>query len=404
VGVTAVFGVELGLDTHEPSNRAHDTAIRVLVFFTICSFQVYSDVRNGLLFNFGNAYGKLNNDKPLSFQVLCHMEGYIVRIGFCVPMNGIWTSGVDALERTLSSRAEIIRGVDASLAAFSSLDAVVANPLDRSYYESAKALKALFVPFVGVNHLPADLLQSRGVAVYNCHGNAEAVAERALAMTLAFFGRVIEYHNDMHMLKWHGFWVHKGREDFWHSIFRKRCTVLGVGAIGQMTARLFKAFDCHVTGYRRRQGLESPGVFDSVTIDLSSALEGAEIVIVTLPLTDATRRLVGRVQMEAMRGAFLVNVGRGDVVDEEALYNSLKDGTLAGAGIDVWYTYPQNGATTGAPSRFPVHELPNVVLSPHVGGSTAESGEMNIRQTVENVEHWALNGDSVNRVDLSALY
>jgi phosphoglycerate dehydrogenase-like enzyme len=108
--------------------------------------------------------------------------------------------------------------------------------------------------------------------------------------------------------------------------------------------------------------------------------------------------------MEAMRGAFLVNVGRGEVVDEEALYNSLRDGTLAGAGIDVWYTYPQDGATTGAPSRFPVHELPNVVLSPHVGGSTGESGEMNIQQTIGNVERWALNGDSVNRVDLAALY
>jgi phosphoglycerate dehydrogenase-like enzyme len=332
------------------------------------------------------------------------MEGIAVRIGFCVPMNEIWTTEVDALERKLGPDVEIIRGVEASLAAFQGLDGVVANPLDRSYYESAKALKALFVPFVGVNHLPADLLKDRGVAVYNCHGNAEAVAERSLAMVLAFFGRVIEYHNDLRALEWHGFWVHKGREDFWRSIFRKRCTVLGVGAIGQMTARLLKAFDCRVTGYRRREGVEAPGVFDSVTTDLGKALEGAEIVFVTLPLTDATKGLVGRAQMEAMRGAFLVNVGRGEVVDEESLYNSLKDGTLAGAGIDVWYTYPQGGATKGAPSRFPIHELPNVVLSPHVGGSTMESGEMNIRQTVGNVERWALTGDSVNRVDLAALY
>jgi phosphoglycerate dehydrogenase-like enzyme len=332
------------------------------------------------------------------------MEGIAVRIGFCVPMNEIWTAEVDALELILGPAAEIIRGVDASLAAFPGLDGVVANPLDRSYYESAKALKALFVPFVGVNHLPADLLQAHGVAVYNCHGNAEAVAERSLAMVLAFFGRVVEYHNDLRALEWHGFWVHKGREDFWRSIFRKRCTVLGVGAIGQMTARLLKAFDCRVTGYRRRKGVEAPGVFDNVTTDLGKALEGAEIVFVTLPLTDATKGLVGRTQMEAMRGAFLVNVGRGEVVDEEALYKSLKDGTLAGAGIDVWYTYPQGGATKGAPSRFPIHELPNVVLSPHVGGSTMESGEMNIRQTVGNVERWVLTGDSVNRVDLAALY
>ncbi len=327
-----------------------------------------------------------------------------MRIGFCLPMSELWTKLADDFERRAGPGVELVRGVEPSLAAFGTLDAVVANMVDRAYYEAAAALKAVFVPFVGVNHLPADLLVERGVAVFNCHGNAESVAERALALALAGFGRIVEYHNDLRAGKWHGFWVGKGREDFWHSIYRRRCTILGTGAIGETLARLLKAFDCTVTGYRRRSGEAAPGYFDTVTTDLHSALSGAEIVFVALPLTDATRGLVGASELQAMKGAWLVNVGRGEVVDEAALYAALTDGTLAGAGIDVWYTYPQGGSVMGAPSRYPIHTLPNVVLSPHVAGSTWEAVDINARQTIENMERWILTGDAEHRVDLRASY
>ncbi len=327
-----------------------------------------------------------------------------MRIGFCVPMNEVWTAAAAELEHEFGKDVEVIRGLEPSLADFSGLDAVVANVVDRAYYEKTTGLKAVFVPFVGVNHLPADLLIERGVSVFNCHGNAESVAERALALALTGFGRIVEFHNDLKAETWHGFWVGKGREDFWHSIFRKRCTILGVGAIGESLARLLKAFDCHVTGYRRKSGAPAPAHFDAVTTDLHSVVSGAEIVFVALPLTDATRGLVGAAELEAMRGAYLVNVGRGEVVDEAALYAALKDGTLSGAGIDVWYTYPQGGSVKGAPSRFPIHALPNVVLSPHVAGSTWEAVDINVRQTIDNVKRWVRTGDALHRVDLAASY
>ncbi len=327
-----------------------------------------------------------------------------MKIGFCLPMNDVWSTAIRELEREAGSGLEIFRGMEPCLDVFSSLDAVVANVIDRSYYEKAQNLKALFVPFVGINHLPADLLIERGVSVFNCHGNAESVAERALALALAGFGRIVEYHNDLRAGIWHGFWVGRGREDFWHSIFRKRCTILGTGAIGETLARLLKAFDCDVTGYRRKAGAPKPEHFDRIVTDLKTALSGAEIVFVALPLTDATRGLLGKSELEAMRGAFLVNVGRGEVVAEEPLYQALKDGTLLGAGIDVWYSYPQGGATTGAPSRYPIHELPNVVLSPHVAGSTWEAVDLNARQTVQNIVRWVQSGDAAHRVDLRASY
>jgi len=152
--------------------------------------------------------------------------------------------------------------------------------------------------------------------------------------------------------------VGRGAEDEWDTIFRRRCVILGTGAIGSALGLLLKAFHCEVIGFRLHADAPLPAGFDRVEGNLSTALEGAEIVISTLPLTAGTRGLIGEAELETMRGAFLVNVGRGEVIDEEALYMALKDGILGGAGLDVWYNYPKPGQTRGAPSRFPIHELP----------------------------------------------
>ncbi|MBP7263150.1 MAG: hydroxyacid dehydrogenase [Spirochaetia bacterium] len=326
-----------------------------------------------------------------------------MKIGFCLPAGGVWKAEIDRLEASHPG-VTIVRGMDECLAVFPELDAVVANPIDAAHFRTADKLKAVFVPFVGLNHLPADILTERGVSVFNCHGNSGSVAERALALALAGFGRIVEYHNDLREGRWHGFWVGKGAEDFWHSIFGYRCAVLGVGAIGQALARLLKAFDCHVVGYRRKSGQTPPPYFDEVGTDIRAAVDGAKIVFITLPLTDETRGLLGKAELDAMKGAWLINVGRGEVVVEDALYQALTDGTLAGAGLDVWYTYPKAGSTVGAPSRHPIHELPNVILSPHVAGSTHEAVGLNARQTVDNVALWLDSGDARHRVDLAANY
>ncbi len=325
-------------------------------------------------------------------------------IGFCLPLNETWHAAIDGLQKEFGNGLSIMRGVDESLAAFPELDAVVANPVDERYYEGAARLKALFIPFVGVNHVPAEILMRKGIRAYNCHGNAQSVAERALALALAGFGRLIEYHNDLKRGLWHGFWVHKGREDFWHSIFGSRCAILGAGAIGEALAKLLKAFDCSVVGYRRRADAPKPPHFDEITQDLRSALRGARIVFVALPLTDGTKGLIGKDELAAMKGGFLVNVGRGEVVQEEALYEALKGGDLCGAGLDVWYQYPESGAVSGWPSRFPLHELPNVVLSPHVAGSTFEAVDRNIALTVENLALWLRSGEALHEVDLRQRY
>jgi phosphoglycerate dehydrogenase-like enzyme len=323
-----------------------------------------------------------------------------MRIGSFLPLNSVWKTSLRALQERFPEHEFLVE----PQVAVASLDAIIAGRLDRSVFEAATALRALFVPITGLNHLPAELLLERGVQVFNVHGNAPGVAQRALAMTLAFYGRVVEYHNDLRALKWHGFWVGRGSEDEWRSLSGRPCAIFGTGAIGCALARLLKAFDCPVTGYRRNANAPVPPLFDRIETDLAKAVADAELLFIALPMTPSTLGLFTKDLLLSAQGKFLVNVGRGAIVDEEGLYLALKQGVLQGAAIDTWYTYPQGGATTGAPSRFPIHELPNVILSPHVAGSTTDGIQQGVDETIENLTEWLTTGRCRRRVDLREMY
>jgi phosphoglycerate dehydrogenase-like enzyme len=141
--------------------------------------------------------------------------------------------------------------------------------------------------------------------------------------------------------------------------------------------------------------------------DLARALPQAEAVVVALPLTPATHGLLGAAELALLpRGALLVNVGRGPIVDEQALYEALRIGALGTAGLDVWYTYPADDAarTHTFPSAYPFHELDNVVLSPHRGGLTQESAQRGMAQLASMLNAAARGEPMPNRVDVRAGY
>lgn len=273
----------------------------------------------------------------------------------------------------------------------------------KEVYERARSVRAVFVPFVGVDHLPAQVFAERGVRVFNSHGNARFVAERTLALLLCCTGKVLEYHKDLAQGIWHG-WAGKGISDTWDSIVGATVTLLGAGAIARWVAHYLKLFDCKVVCYRRRFTEGLPPGFDAVYSDLSKALEEADIVISTLPLTEETRGLIGKKELALMSGKILVNVGRGEVIEEQALYEALQTGVLKAAGIDTWYSYPTTGEAVQFPSRFPFQELPHVVLSPHVGGFTPKATVENIKVTVANLEAYLEGKPVPNEVDLHRMY
>jgi len=118
---------------------------------------------------------------------------------------------------------------------------------------------------------------------------------------------------------------------------------------------------------------------------LDEILKRADYLAITLPLTEATRGLLGARELGLMKPtAVLVNVARALIVDEDAVYRALRQGTIAGAALDVWYRYPTNGEPA-FPSRHPFHELPNVLATPHVSGWTEGTMEGRARLVAENI-------------------
>lgn len=223
-------------------------------------------------------------------------------------------------------------------------------------------------------------------------------------MILAFYGRVVSYHNDLRKGQWHGFWVGNGLDDTWESIRGKTCSIIGAGRIGSSLAAMLKPFNIRVTGYKRNPVASLPDNFDEIVYDLDEAIEKSEIIVIALPSTELTKDLIDSKRLLRMTGKVIINVGRGNLINQEALYTNLVNGVLKGAALDCWYNYPKKDETSGFPSDFPIYNLHNVVLSPHVAGYTSIASRENLREAFENLKSFLKNGRPVSLVDLKSGY
>jgi phosphoglycerate dehydrogenase-like enzyme len=169
----------------------------------------------------------------------------------------------------------------------------------------------------------------------------------------------------------------------------RTATILGYGRIGQRVGRVCHALDMHVIGIRRHAAEPDPEriLDDYVELhppaDLRELLPRTDVLVVSVPLTQETEGLIGAAELAQLpREAVIVNVGRGRVIDEAALYHALRDRTILAAGLDVWYHYPMRDEDRGhtAPSRYPFHELNNVVMSPHRGGWITAAEESRVTE------------------------
>ena len=134
---------------------------------------------------------------------------------------------------------------------------------------------------------------------------------------------------------------------------------------------------------------------------LDEVLRRADYLAITLSLTEATRGLLGERELRMMKPtAVLINVARAEIVDEEALYRALAQRTIAGAALDVWYRYP-TGAGPALPAHQPFHELPNVLMTPHVSGWTNGMLEARAKVIAENIHRAARGEPPVNLIPSS---
>ncbi|MEH6993198.1 D-2-hydroxyacid dehydrogenase [Neobacillus drentensis] len=245
----------------------------------------------------------------------------------------------------------------------------------------------------GIEYIPLEKFAARGVILTNASGvHAIPISEAIFAMMLTFARKLNDSFRNQLQKKWQ----YTGSLNEIHG---KTAAIIGVGAIGEETARIAKAFGMKVLGVRRSG---QPSSYIDRMYDLyglEEVLRQSDYVINTLPLTKDTYHLIGSQQFNQMRATTVyINIGRGGTTDTNALVEALKNGIIAGAGLDVFEEEP-------LPETSPLWDFENVIITPHNSGSTDQYHERAMSIFLHNL-HDVVKGrpPSLNLVDLENQY
>lgn len=235
-------------------------------------------------------------------------------------------------------------------------------------------LKMLNVAFTGLDHIDLDYCQAHGITVKNASGYAtEGVAELAIGLMLDLYRRITVLDADTRNSGTRNNFL--GRE-----LRGKRVGIVGTGAIGARTALLLQHFGCEVVAWSRtpKKALMDQGI---AYISLDELMRTSDIISLHVPLTAETHHLISREMLTLCKPtAILINTARGNVVDIDALADLLKEGKLAGAGIDVYEKEPPLS------TNHPLVNVPNCILVPHVGYATREAFDDRIDIILNNLK------------------
>ena len=291
-----------------------------------------------------------------------------------------------AVEEALADVASVIHLDDldpgARAEALTSADAVLAwnlgSELDGPGGFSAVASAALIqLLSAGADHIPFDRIPAGVQVASNVGAYAKPMAEHVLAMALALAKRLPQNHAALARGEWNQRTPNR-------SIHGSAVGILGFGGIGRACADLFEALGARIHALNRTGRTDRPIEFIGTPPDLHAILEAADVVVISMPLTRDTRGLIGARELALMKpDAILVNVARGAIVEEDALYEHLRSNPRFSTGIDAWWEEPfGRGSFT---TRRPFLELPNVLGSPHNSALTPGALVEAARHAAENV-------------------
>jgi phosphoglycerate dehydrogenase-like enzyme len=283
---------------------------------------------------------------------------------------------------------------------------LIAGHPTRELLEASSNLTDLIIPWAGVPESTRELLKDfPDIRVHNLHYNAAATAEMAIALFLAAAKQILPFDQQLRRHDWSG----RYEPNPALLVEGKSALILGYGEVGQRVVRACLGMGMEVVALSRSgdDAAHIPSVDVFTLKALPDMLPRADVVFVCLPDTPETRGLIGEQELRAMSSqATLVNVARGPIVVEEALYQALKDAHIFAAGIDVWYQYPQgeDQRPHTAPSKFPFHELNNLVMSPHRAGGWRGEDEARLIDLAQLLNSAARGEEMGNRVQIEIGY
>lgn len=251
-------------------------------------------------------------------------------------------------------------------------DGIVMSGLkvDKEMMKAFKYLEIIAWPAAGLDNIDLKTATEMGIVVVHTPGaNADSVAEFTIALMLDLAKRVCKASS----LTKSGVWENPIHSDlYFRTLFgielkEKTLGIIGLGSIGHRVAHIARSFGMQILAYDPYVLQERAVEVDAKLVPLENLLKHSDFVSIHTPLTDETRGLIGKKEIEHMRkGIYLINTSRGTIIDEEALYGALKDGKIAFAALDVLSKEPPD------PDN-PLLRMENVLISPHVAGYTPEA-------------------------------
>lgn len=274
----------------------------------------------------------------------------------------------EKVKRILRKTGEIVVPPDGSLMdeLLSSADALLVRSRTKvtaDVLSRASSLKAIGRVGIGIDNIDVEEATRKGIIVVNSpSGNTFSVAQHTIALILAHYSNIIFGDRTVKQGRWQKNLL--GKE-----IKEKALGIIGLGKIGSEVARLAKGLGMHVIAhdpYVARSRAKQLGV---QLISLEELLRSSDVVSIHVPLSDATRNLIGTKELTLMKSsAFLINTSRGGIIDEEAFLDALENGRIAGAGLDVFSQEPPENEILRS---LVTHE--RIIATPHIAGSTKEA-------------------------------
>lgn len=274
--------------------------------------------------------------------------------------------------------------LEEQIAEVDGLFCLLTDLIDDSLLQRTRNLKIVSNMAVGYNNIDVDAASSRGIYVTNTPGVlTETTADLTFALLMATARRVVEASEFLRQGRWSSWspYLLTGRD-----VYGAKLGIIGLGSIGEALARRAKGFNMEVVYYSRSRKTEVEDKLGLKYVSLETLLKQSDFVCVMTPLSKETHHLIGRKELAFMKPtAVLINTARGGVVDEQALYHALCDGTIWAAGLDVFEQEP-------VPVDHPLLSLPNVVALPHIGSASIHTRTLMAHMAADNILQ-ALNGD-----------
>lgn len=262
-------------------------------------------------------------------------------------------------------------------------------------------LHSLIIPWAGFPRKTRELLmQYPDIKIYNIHHNAVTTAETAVALLQTVAKEIIPLDRNLREHDWTKRYQPTGAI----KLSRKKALILGYGHIGQQIEKLLSGYEMQISKIRRTNSDPEQQIYSLEA--LPALLPAAEILFVALPWTDSTDQLLGKSELPLLPdNSIIINISRGNIIDEQALFEELQTGRIS-AGIDVWYSYPQDESEyTNTPvGSQPFEKLDNLVMTPHIAGHSTETASLRITHLISLLQTIKTSPHTARQIDLKEGY